>query len=329
MAFMTSTALIQEKRQACLYGGAIGDAFGYEIEFSSIATIQSRYGKAGLQQPVFHNGKLIVSDDTQMTMFTLEAINACDAQTPITEVVERIRLAYVDWYHTQLKNPETYNYTGTIGRSKVLQVTRAPGNCCMSSMAGGGSGTPETPINDNKGCGGVMRVAPIGLFPEKWDADQAFELAIRAAAITHTHPTGYLSAGSLAAMICFLIQGKEISDAIEQMTSILKNYPRHEETSAKIEQAIKLSSSEMNPLDAIETLGQGWIAEEALGIGLYAALKGENYTEVIQIAANHSGDSDSTASIAGQIYGVWKGAEKIPQEWMEALDINDLFSNLD
>jgi ADP-ribosyl-[dinitrogen reductase] hydrolase len=72
MAFMTSSALIQEKRQACLYGGAIGDAFGYEIEFSSIGSIKSRYGKAGLQQPVFHNGKLIVSDDTKMTLFTLD-----------------------------------------------------------------------------------------------------------------------------------------------------------------------------------------------------------------------------------------------------------------
>jgi ADP-ribosyl-[dinitrogen reductase] hydrolase len=72
MAFMTSSALIQEKLQACLYGGAIGDAFGYEIEFSSIGSIKSSYGKAGLQQPVFHNGKLIVSDDTQMTLFTLD-----------------------------------------------------------------------------------------------------------------------------------------------------------------------------------------------------------------------------------------------------------------
>jgi len=302
--------------------------FCYEIEFSGIAAIQSRYGQSGLQQPVFHNGKLIVSDDTQMTLFTLEAVNACDTTTPSTEVVERLRLAYLDWYHTQQKNPETYNYTGAIGRSKELHVMRAPGNCCMSSMAAGGPGTPETPINDNKGCGGVMRVAPIGLFPEKWNANQVFELAMRAAAITHTHPTGYLAAGSLAAMICFLIQGKDISEAIEEMTSILKNYPRHEETLEKIKQAIQLSSSELNPLDAIETLGQGWIAEEALGIGLYAVLKGTNFTEVMQIAANHSGDSDSTASIAGQIYGAWKGIEEIPQEWMETLDARDALVQL-
>ena len=325
---MTNTALIQEKRQACLFGGAIGDAFGYEIEFSTIGSIQSRYGKAGLQQPVFHNGKLIVSDDTQMTLFSLEAVNTCDAQTPITEVVERIRLAYLDWYHTQLKNPETYNYTGIIGRSKVLQVMRAPGNCCMTSMSVGGPGTPENPINDNKGCGGVMRVAPIGLFPEKWNANQVFQLAMLAAAITHTHPTGYLASGTIAVVIRYMMDGDDLSEAIHQSTGILTNYPDHEETLFKVQLAVELAGSDLKPLQAVETLGEGWIAEEALAIGLYAALKGKDFVDVIRIGANHSGDSDSTASIAGQLYGAWKGIDEIPKKWIKNLDVFELIEQL-
>ncbi len=62
----------------------------------------------------------------------LEAVNACDATTPITKVVEHIRLAYLDWYHTQLEQPANYLYTGTIGCSKVLHMMQAPGNCCMN-----------------------------------------------------------------------------------------------------------------------------------------------------------------------------------------------------
>lgn len=321
---MIDPALLQEKREACLFGGAVGDALGYEIEFSSITTIQKHYGETGLQQPILHDGKLIVSDDTQMTLFTLEAANACDTTTSASDVVKRVRIAYLDWYQTQRGHSGLFNYTGKIGRNNVLQVTRAPGNCCMSSMAAGGLGTPEVPINDNKGCGGVMRVAPLGLYPEKWSANQVFELAMRAAAITHTHPTGYLSAGALAVMIFFLIQGKGIDNAVEKTKSILYSYPSHSETMAKIDQAINLASTEMKPLTAVETLGQGWIAEEALGIGLYAALRGDSYTEVIQIAANHSGDSDSTASIAGQIYGAWRGNDQIPKEWIDALDVYDV-----
>ncbi len=325
---MIDASLMHEKRKACLFGGAIGDAFGYEIEFSSITAIQNHYGETGLQHPVFHDGKLVVSDDTQMTLFTLEAVSACDAMTSTRDVIERVRMAYLDWYHTQREHSGYFNYTGSIGRNKVLQVMRAPGNCCMNSMARGGPGTPETPINDNKGCGGVMRVAPIGLFPDKWSAKQVFELAMRAAAITHTHPTGYLSAGSLAVMIFFLMQGKELQNAIEETKSILQSYPNHSETMAKIDQAISFANSEMKPLTAIEALGQGWIAEEAIGMGLFSALRGCSFPEVIQIAANHTGDSDSTASIAGQIYGAWKGANEIPKEWIDSLDVHDVMVQL-
>ena len=43
---------------ACLLGGALGDAFGYTIEFISIENIRRQFGRAGLEQPVFENGKL-------------------------------------------------------------------------------------------------------------------------------------------------------------------------------------------------------------------------------------------------------------------------------
>ena len=51
----------------CLFGGAVGDAFGYEVEFDSLAVIRARYGDQGIQEPVLHDGRLVVSDDTQMT----------------------------------------------------------------------------------------------------------------------------------------------------------------------------------------------------------------------------------------------------------------------
>jgi ADP-ribosylglycohydrolase len=51
----------------------------------------------------------------------------------------------------------------------------------------------------SKGCGGVMRVAPIGLIAE--NEERAFSLGCAAAAITHGHPSGYYSAGCFAAII--------------------------------------------------------------------------------------------------------------------------------
>jgi ADP-ribosyl-[dinitrogen reductase] hydrolase len=72
---------------------------------------------------------------------------------------------------------------------------------------------------------------------------------------------------------------------------------------------------------AVERLGEGWVGEEALAVGVYAALTGRSFREVFAIAANHDGDSDSTASIAGQLYGAWKGMADLPQSWVEQLDV--------
>jgi len=319
---------IEERRKASLYGGAIGDALGYEIEFSSLDTIQRKYGQNGLLEPVFHQGKLIVSDDTQMTLFTLEAIKDCDALTATADVVERIRLAYLDWYNTQREHPSEEYATGAIWQLPQLQHMRAPGNCCMTSLGMGGPGSPEAPINDNKGCGGVMRVAPVGLFPQKWNAAEVFEVAMRAAAITHTHPTGYLSAGMLAAIIYYLVEGKDLLDAIDLADGLLGSYRDHQETHEKVFNAISLAEQDLEIIKAIEILGQGWIAEEALSIGLYAVLKGTDFREVIQIAANHSGDSDSTASIAGQVFGAWHGLSDIPGDWIKTLDVYEILQGL-
>ena len=78
-----------------------------------------------------------------------------------------------------------------------------------------------------------------------------------------------------------------------------------------------------DPALAVARLGEGWVGEEALAIGLYAALAATEYTDAVRIASNHGGDSDSTAAIAGQIYGAWKGQAEIPDEWIRRLHALD------
>ena len=66
----------------------------------------------------------------------------------------------------------------------------------------------------------------------------------------------------------------------------------------------------------------------ALAIAAYAVLSASSFEEAVSIAANHDGDSDSTASIAGQIYGVWHGESVLPVPWIEKLDIKGLMDQL-
>jgi ADP-ribosylglycohydrolase len=73
----------------------------------------------------------------------------------------------------------------------------------------------------------------------------------------------------------------------------------------------------------ISTLGQGWVGEEALAIGLYAAMVATTFEACIELAANHDGDSDSTASIAGQLWGARHGLDATLVEVVNRLDVQE------
>jgi ADP-ribosyl-[dinitrogen reductase] hydrolase len=51
------------------------------------------------------------------------------------------------------------------------------------------------------------------------------------------------------------------------------------------------------PDRAISVLGEGWVAEEALGISLYCASTAESLKEGVIMAVNITGDSDSTGPL--------------------------------
>ena len=86
------------RQLACLLGGAIGDALGYRVEFDSLAAIRRKHGEEGLRL-ANAGGVLEVSDDTQMSLFTLEGqLRAAQDEVPL---LEAIRHAYLDWYRTQ------------------------------------------------------------------------------------------------------------------------------------------------------------------------------------------------------------------------------------
>jgi ADP-ribosylglycohydrolase len=70
----------------------------------------------------------------------------------------------------------------------------------------------------------------------------------------------------------------------------------------------------------IEKLGASWIAEEALSISLFCALHAQDdFRKGVPLAVNHSGDSDSTAAITGNLLGLLLGAEKFPEKWIDKL----------
>jgi ADP-ribosylglycohydrolase len=310
----------------CLLGGAVGDALGAPVEFLSRAEIQRKYGAPGIIGYVDRNelGLAEFTDDTQMTLFTAEGLLIA-RQRGGFKPIEAIYRAYLRWLRTQ--HMRQSGPTGELTREgwllglEPMWKIKAPGDTCLSALASGRAGSPENPVNDRKGSGGVMRVAPVGLV---FSGEAAFEQACAAAALTHGHPSGYLSAGMFGQLIAEIMQGNELEKAIQASLATLARWPGCEETQNAVEHAIIAARESPPTAEMVEEFGGGWVGEEALAISLFCALSHpQDFSAAVLLAVNHSGDSDSTGAITGNLMGALLGREAIPREWIDGIELRE------
>lgn len=317
--------------QACLLGGAVGDALGAPLEFMHGMYLDNDVEKI-TKYIEYGNGQGRFTDDTQMTLFTAEAliINKYETQESPTHIPLQgtMHKSYLRWLTTQ--GPASPVKQTSLSQNPIMQHERAPGITCIKALHEGTMGTIEHPINDRKGCGGIMRVAPVGLAYAE-DPEKAFSLAASAAAITHSHPVGFLTAGCLGAIIAELAQGKNLKNAIDTAMDILHSYDKNRGTLKAITDALDLYDDTTHDftIEEYQTLGEGWIAEETLALSLFASLHHEhNFKQGVIDSVNHKGDSDSTGSVTGNILGIINGLDEIPLEYITNLEGADLIADI-
>lgn len=338
-----------DRVRGCLLGGALGDALGAAVEFLDLGEIRARFGPRGLDRLAPAYGRVgAITDDTQMTLFTAEGLIRAFVRAKSRGIGHPpviVHHAYRRWLHTQgvswrqaaqRNSRESGAPDGWLVAERFLHSRRAPGNTCLAALAApGGLGQPAD--NDSKGCGGVMRVAPVGLLPHSGNAgdattvEGAFRLGEEIAALTHGHPTGQLAAGVLAATIHVIVHAaRPLDSALDAATRILRRQPRHEETLAALDAARELAARSGEPTpERIESLGGGWIAEEALAIAVYAALvRRDEPRAALLLGANHGGDSDSTAALCGNLLGALDGERAWPREWLVELEGRETIERL-
>ena len=334
-----------DRIRGCLLGGAVGDALGYAVEFMNNEEVRETYGEAGITRYTLVGGKALVSDDTQMSLFTANGI-----LNGVTE--ERVRgerrpmerylhNAYMDWQKTQrLSSAAAPGRCCWLSNVSALHSVRAPGGTCLRSLTSGVMGTMEYPINTSKGCGGVMRVAPIALYfcPGPYAQADIDLLGAKSAALTHGHPLGFLSAAAHVHLLCGILSGTFtgedaltdiVRDCQSAMTAQFARYDKVRCLNELLDKAVQLSGEDLPDARAIASIGEGWVAEEALAISVYCALKYRNdFAKAIVASVNHSGDSDSTGSLTGNLLGAYLGVSDIPAYYLENLELRGVIEEI-
>lgn len=338
---------LQDRIRGSLIGGAIGDALGYPVEFCSVREIQARYGTPGTVRletaqrwlpEEEQTGKAVFSDDTQMTLFTANGL--LNAKKQKVAYKYGIGRAYVEWYLTQTGKKSGKFRDCWISDIPALNKRRAPGNTCMTALDDIYRG--KEPFNNSKGCGGVMRIAPIPLYAavdNRMSIEEADQLAADTAEITHQHPLGFIPAALMAHIIYRLALDEQptqdtfvsyIEEGLEALDQLFPQHPQEVNQMKKLTgSAIQFAYNEKSDLQNIEFLGEGWVAEETLAIALYCAIRYfDNFEQALIASVNHGGDSDSTGAVTGNILGAAIGYTALPQHFKDDLEQVDVILHM-
>lgn len=293
--------MTEDRYRGVVLGLAIGDALGWPTEFLTLARIRATFGPWGITELPAPRAEF--TDDTQMSLAIAEALlDAGDSD--LETLMQQVSRRFVAW----LDSPEN---------------NKAPGNTCLEGARRLKKGChwTESGSTGSKGCGSAMRSAPIGLYYRD-DPDRLREVAISAGMAAHNHPTA--NAGSVAtAYLVKLALDQTIplerltSEMIEKLLAFCGDLSPEFNSAVERIPAVMALESEA----ALDRLGQGWIAEEAVALGLYCFLRTpDDYRATVTRAANSNGDSDSITCIAGAISGAWNGLQGIPPDWVQRIE---------
>jgi ADP-ribosyl-[dinitrogen reductase] hydrolase len=278
-------------------GLAVGDAVGYQFEFDSDVNPQAVLDYADSTDVI------TISDDTQMTLFTLEAIKSVElyGHYEFKEVCDMYQTAfeksYLNWYDTQnTKFAPIDRRRHGIVTNELLHHARHPGTTCISALSDLKDGHRQE--NDSMGCGSVMRILPAILLVNDLSLPGAIRIAQISGAVTHHH--------------------HQNDEAIALYMKAM-HYLNTDE---------RVKFSHITPVARdISELGSGWTALECVQMGIWAYANAHSYHHLLQLAIAHDGDSDSTAAIAGSLWGL--AGHEVPMKYVDKLDVKfDIVLNM-
>ena len=323
------------------------------------------YGPKGITRySLSPSGKALISDDTQMMLFTANAILLGMTRGCTRGVMGRIDTycynTYIDWLHTQeWDGPQSTDLDeddclvfSWLMYIPELFARRAPGNTCLSALKA--IERNEEAQNNSCGCGGVMRTAPLAILDylhgyAGGEYNYCDMVAAEAARITHKHPLGFLPSAVLNDILMQILAGEaENGNSLEQIVKTaldrlpsIQFEPDKNKTYGElwplevtrlenvIQKALMLAKTEMPDVEAIERIGGGWTGHEALAIAIYSAVKhSDSFEDAIISSVNHSGDSDSTGAICGNIMGTLLGRNAIPEHYTKDLELLDIIEEM-
>jgi len=286
-----------------IIGVAVGDAMGLPVQFEPRAYFKKNPVTEMLGYMCFKMPKGSWSDDTSMTLATIDAIvkdGAINSKTIMDN--------FVKWFREDEFTPTGQAYD--IGRTCMMAISNYIANGVDPDEAGL---TRET---DN-GNGSLMRISPMiyWCYAKNLEDRIIYEVVKQVSSLTHAHEVSVLGCYIYVQYGIRLLKGDDLEKAYQYIKGL--NY---EEFFSKesIEKYKRILVGNINEEHEDDISSSGYVLH-TLEATFWSLLNTRSFDEVILKAVNLGEDTDSIGACVGGLAGIYYGLDSINVEWRREL----------
>lgn len=304
---------MRNKIKSAIFGHAVGDALGVPVEFSSRESLAKKPVTDMREYGVHCQPKGTWSDDTSMTMASLDSLS--DGLD-----YDSIMRSYIKWW-------QKANYTATgsvfdIGnttRKALSRYVKGVKTCLCGCSARGDNGN-----------GSLMRIIPFILYCQYKMKDSDISDKIRviheASALTHAHSYSKIACGIYAFIMFRLLESPEKSSILQGLADAEEYYNSRKALEPDLKEFDKVFNIADIKSDS-EIQSSGYVIH-SLEASIWCVLNTDSYKECVLKAVNLGEDTDTIGAISGGLAGLLYGIDSISENWLSVLKKKDYIDEI-
>jgi ADP-ribosylglycohydrolase len=295
--------------KSAIFGHAVADALGVPVEFKSREYLRKSPVTHMMGYGTYCQPKGTWSDDTSMTLCTLESI-AKNTDVNLTDIME----SFAKWRCFGYMTPSGDCFD--IGNATYFAI---------SNYLEGKSFPYGNNSEYSNGNGSLMRIIPVTLFHilKKQSPVKYREDIHNVSMLTHPHIRSVLACGIYDFVLFEIIK----NPTIESVKIGLNNAYSHYKCIDEIKTYTRLLKHDFDKLSVNEIKSTGYVVD-SLEAAIWCLLNSKSYEECVLKAINLGEDTDTVGAIAGGLAGALYGYDAIPNEWLNHLIKKEMIDKL-
>ncbi len=291
--------------EGAILGSVVGDALGVPGEFMTREELREAPITDMIGGGVHGQLPGTWSDDTSMTLCTIDSIIDCG----IDYADQMERFADWLWNASNTARDEVFDVGGATKHAIFRYMKRTPALEC-GELA-----------ENTCGNGSLMRIMPTALYLVgqygNWELDdRAAEIIHNTSKCTHAHVRCQMACGIFCSVVFQMTCGGNLRNAVMGGIASALAYYRSKPEFALVYSEFE-SLLQIDQWDESKIESTGFVLH-TLQAALWCLLTTEGYAVCVLKAVNLGDDTDTTAAVAGALAGLWYGERQIPKDWGDA-----------